>query len=1077
MGMFTSKEIPKTCKSINMVSHCAGKTPDGTGDCCEGPLPKPSASIECGPCCNSTSSVKPELKVDEDFMDQCNEDDQCNENCIKTAAAIECSLAWADQQEDCCSDTDSHELDEKTTHHDSCDDAHDRIHNHAQVPKASKHVHSGAAHEHANGEDGKHFGEPCNVHLKAAMEKYATYLESARCICRSILSPAARIETCRPQSSAGGVVAFSTSRNHHLDVKEHGSVLSRRRGKKVPEKLASAGAEIKCCDSHETLLGTRFARETVTKQTSIDIEKAGGLSHILLNVTGMDCSGCANNLTRAIRGVAGTRNVKVIFIGGTAQFDLDTEISTLDEVIRNAQRATGYKLRPFSSDTQSIDVTMPAAEAIKFQNSLPRGVERCEKLSKTTYEISYDPCVIGARDMLNGIDAQLGPLRSDSYLDQGKRRLVRVLALTTAAFILTVPVVVLEWGRPSGVSEHTTLTVAVVLATMVQAIAVPEFYIPAISSLIYNKVVEMDMLVVISITAAYVYSIVATGLYFAGIELTTKPFFETSTLLITLILLGRLLAAWARKQAVKAVSLRSLQASTAMLIDQDTDRIVKIDARLLQYGDKIAILSHSQIVTDAEVMQGTSEVDESMLTGESVPVFKTAGSPVVSGTVNGGGRLTARVSRLPGKNTITDIANLVEQAQSFKPRVQDLADKIAGYFIPVVCIAALIVFVIWVVVVLKVRKEPAGDAIGTAIGYCIAVLAISCPCALGLAVPMVLVIAGGVAARGGVIIKTADVIERGFKVTDVVFDKTGTLTEPNLEVVQELVLFTDNAEQDTMLSMVMTLVKSNKHPVSEAVVKALDARGVRSIKVDALTSIPGCGVEAQWHGMTIRAGNAKWLQISDTPQVVDLAAQGLTMLCVTIGGQLGAIFGLKSRLREGATGVVRELHRRRIAVHIVSGDARRVVEGVAADLQIPLENVAAERTPAQKQEYIRELMDSGKITLFCGDGTNDAVAVAQANVGVQIESSSDITRATADVVLLRNLDGVVSLLDVSKAAYRRITFNFVWSAVYNVVAILLASGAFVKVRIPPAYAGLGEMVSVLPVIVAALTQPKVKGRN
>ena len=581
-------------------------------------------------------------------------------------------MAWADQQEDCCSDTDSHELDEKTTHHDSCDDAHDRIHNHAQVPKASKHVHSGAAHEHANGEDGKHFGEPCNVHLKAAMEKYATYLESARCICRSILSPAARIETCRPQSSAGGVVAFSTSRNHHLDVKEHGSVLSRRRGKKVPEKLASAGAEIKCCDSHETLLGTRFARETVTKQTSIDIEKAGGLSHILLNVTGMDCSGCANNLTRAIRGVAGTRNVKVIFIGGTAQFDLDTEISTLDEVIRNAQRATGYKLRPFSSDTQSIDVTMPAAEAIKFQNSLPRGVERCEKLSKTTYEISYDPCVIGARDMLNGIDAQLGPLRSDSYLDQGKRRLVRVLALTTAAFILTVPVVVLEWGRPSGVSEHTTLTVAVVLATMVQAIAVPEFYIPAISSLIYNKVVEMDMLVVISITAAYVYSIVATGLYFAGIELTTKPFFETSTLLITLILLGRLLAAWARKQAVKAVSLRSLQASTAMLIDQDTDRIVKIDARLLQYGDKIAILSHSQIVTDAEVMQGTSEVDESMLTGESVPVFKTAGSPVVSGTVNRGGKLRARVSRLPGKNTITDIANWIKQAQSFKPHVQDL---------------------------------------------------------------------------------------------------------------------------------------------------------------------------------------------------------------------------------------------------------------------------------------------------------------------------------------------------------------------------------------------------------------------
>ncbi|KAL6240912.1 hypothetical protein RBB50_012171 [Rhinocladiella similis] len=1060
-----------------MAFHCAGKTTDGPGDCCGGPVAKPSTSAHGGPGCNPTSSAVTELGVGGDIMDQCNEDDRCNENCIKTAAAIECSMACANQQVECSSDTDSHKLDEKTTHHDGCDHTHGHPHSCAHGPKASKHVHIGAAHEHTHGEDGTHLDEPCNVHLKAAMEKYATYLESARCICRSILSSATRIEFCSPQPSASGVAAFSTSHSHHLNVKEHGSVLSRRRLKRAPKELASTQSEIKCCGSHESLDDIEFERQSAPKTTSVDIEKVAGMSHILLNVTGMDCSGCANNLTRALQVVAGTRNVKVIFISGVAEFDLETGISTLDDVIRSAQRATGYKLTPFSSDTQSIDVTMSVAEASKFRDNLPRGVERCEKLSKTTYEISYDPCIIGARDMLAGVDAQLGPLRSDSYLDEGKRRLIRVFALTTSAFILTTPVVVLEWGSPSGVSEHTTLITAVILATMVQAIAVPEFYIPAISSLIYNKVVEMDMLVVISITAAYVYSIVATGLFFAGIDLETKPFFETSTMLITLILLGRLLAAWARKRAVKAVSLRSLQASTAMLIDQTTSGVIEIDARLLQYGDRIAILPHSRIVTDADVLEGTSEVDESMLTGESLPVFKTAGNFVVSGTVNGGGRLTARVSRLPGRNTITDIANLVDQAQSFKPHVQDLADKVAGYFIPVVCTVALIVFVIWVLVVLKVRKRPADDAIGTAIGYCIAVLAISCPCALGLAVPMVLVVAGGVAARGGVIIKTADVIQRGFKVTDVVFDKTGTLTEPSLEIVQELLFPTDEDDQDAMLSVIMTMVRSNKHPVSEAVAKALGGREIRGIEVEGLASIPGCGVEAQWQGKTIRAGNAKWLEISETPQVVDFAAHGLTMLCVTAGGSLAAIFGLKSRLRGGATNVIRELHRRKIAVHIVSGDARRVVEGVAADLNIPPENVAAERTPAQKQEYVRQLMDAGKITLFCGDGTNDAVAVAQANVGVQIESSSDVTRATADVVLLRNLDGVVNLLDVSKAAFRRITFNFIWSAVYNVLAILLAAGAFVKVRIPPAYAGLGEIVSVLPVIVAALTQPKVKVRN
>lgn len=911
------------------------------------------------------------------------------------------------------------------------------------------------------------------------MEKYAAYLDSARCVCRAIVSSAAKIQSCCPQPAGGDIAAFSISRSHHLDVKEHKRIFTHHHlHKKSPNTLAATNAKIKCCDSSDSLDEIEVERVPVVRNTAVDdVEKASGFSHVLLNVTGMDCSGCANNLTRAIRAVQGTENVKVIFVAGTAEFDLDTSVSLIEEVIRSAQRATGYKLVPFSSDTQSIDVIMNAAAASELQNKLPHGVERLEKLSKTTYEISYDPCIVGARDMLEDIGGELAPPRSDSYLDEGKRRLIRVFALTTAAFIFTIPVVALEWGRPSGVSEHTTLIVAIILATVVQAIAVPAFYIPAISSLIYNKVVEMDMLVVISITAAYGYSVVASGLFFAGIELETKPFFETSTLLIALVLFGRLLAAWARKRAVKAVSLRSLQATTASLVNQRTGAVVDIDARLLQYGDTIVIMPHSQVVTDAEVLEGTSEVDESMLTGESLPVFKTAGSSVVSGTVNGGGRLTARVSRLPGKNTITDIANLVEQAQSFRPRVQDLADKVAGYFIPVVCSAALIVLIIWLLVVLKVRQQPAGSAVGTAIGYCIAVLAVSCPCALGLAVPMVLVVAGGVAARGGVIIKTADVIERGFRVTDVVFDKTGTLTEPTLEVAEEEIFPTDQIDKDKMLSIIMTLVKSNKHPVSEAVAKTLETRQVNGVEVEGLTSIPGRGVEGTWQGSMIRAGNAKWLNTSQTPEVVDFAARGLTMLCVTIDGTLVAIFGLKSRLREGATSVIQELHRRKIAVHIVSGDARRVVESVAADINIPPENIAAERTPAQKQEYIRELMDAGKITLFCGDGTNDAVAVAQANVGVQIESSSDVTRATADVVLLRNLDGVVNLLDVSKAAFRRIIFNFAWSAVYNVLAILLAAGAFVKFRIPPAYAGLGEIVSVMPVIVAALTQPKVKARN
>lgn len=987
-------------------------------------------------------------------------------SCIKTAAAIECSIACAAEAE-------------KQVAHNECAlvPSHEASHEHAKccsIPdlQAEKSNHGQNQHHHAHDADGKHLDAPCNDHLRAAMDRYATYLETARCICRSILKSAGVPPNCSSQLEARSNDGPSFPTRHHLNLREHKAGLKRLRAQSAAENLARH-EHIKSCDSR----GSSFdiVRESkATEVRSLDLEKAAGPLHVLLNVAGMDCSGCANNLTRALSSVEGVGGVNAVFVNGTAEFDIDTKVVNVEDVIRRAQRATGYKLTPFSSDTQALDVVMSEAEAGKLQNSAPRGVVGCEKLAKTVYEISYDPCIIGVRDIMATIDAQLAPPRGDSYLDAGIRKLIRVSIMTTLSFMFTIPVVALEWGKVDGIPEHTISTVGLVLATMVQAIAIPEFYKPAISSLVYNKVVEMDMLVVISITAAYGYSVVALGLVLAGVDLETSPFFETSTLLISLILLGRLLAAWARKRAVKAVSLRSLQASTATLIDQPTGEPRKIDARLLQFGDVILIQPHSQIVTDADVLNGTSEVDESMLTGESVPVFKRAGNSVVSGTVNGGGTLTARVARLPGKNTITDIANLVEQAQSLKPRIQDLADKVAGYFIPVVCTAALIVFIVWIVVGLKVRNQSAGGAIGTAIGYCIAVLAVSCPCALGLAVPMVLVVAGGVAARGGVIIKTADVIECGFKVTDVVFDKTGTLTQPELELVQEVILPTDQAGQENVRSLVMCMTSGNKHPVSQTVAASLKTRGTPSIEVKELTTIPGCGVQAEWQGRIIRAGNAKWLQIDQQPKIINFAARGLTMLCVTVNDELVAMFGLKAVLRVGAASVVQELNRRQITVHIVSGDASQAVQTVARDLNISMENVAAERTPAEKQEYIRRLMESGKITLFCGDGTNDAVAVAQANVGVQIESSSDVTRATADVILLRNLDGVVNLLDVSKAAFRRIIFNFIWSAIYNVLAMLLAGGAFVKVRIPPAYAGLGEIVSVMPVIITALTMPKAK---
>lgn len=959
----------------------------------------------------------------------------------------------------------------------------------------NEHAHAGhdhlEKHGHKHGEDGRHPDEPCVSHIQAAMDRYAAYLETARCICRNAIESAAKVsKPCAPTAPLPCSVLPHGQSSAHSYGKHSHAVTKRPKAKKATQDRCyssavssiNGNAEIDmCCEKtacHDHNAPKDHGIKSVKPSPNDDIEKiaANTREHVLLNVTGMDCSGCANNLTRALQNIQGVEHAQVTFITSIAELDIEPSVVEITTVIRLAERATGYKLVTFDSDNQTLDVKMDNAAAKAFQSNLPKGAESCTKVSGDVYEVNYDPCFIRARDVLDASGGQLAPPRADKTLDAGHRRLIRIAYLTSIAFILTMPVVVLEWGNFDTVPHTTVLIISVVLGTLVQCIAYPEFYKPALSSLIYNRVVEMDMLVVISITAAYGYSIVASGLIFDGRDLETSPFFETSTLLITLVLLGRLLAAWARKRAVSKVSLRSLQASTALLVDPKTGDTANVDARLLYFGDKIQIQPHSQIVTDADVLEGTSEVDESMLTGESMPVLKTVGSSVISGTINGSGILTARVTRLPGKNTITDIANLVEQAQSSKPRIQDLADKVAGYFIPVVCTAAAIVFAIWIAVALRVRDQPVGQAIGTAVSYCIAVLAVSCPCALGLAVPMVLVVAGGIAAQGGIIIKTADVTERGHRVTDVVFDKTGTLTESHLEVVEETVLERDLGVD--AFSLVMALVKDNKHPVSVAVAASLQSRVQQATVLEDVTSIPGCGMEATWKGETVRAGNPRWLGLDDHPTVLEYKSRGMTLLCTTVGvyNRPLAIFALKSAIRAEAHNVVKELQKRNIAVHIVSGDNTSVVAGVGIILGIDASNVAGERSPAEKQAYISDLMAAGKTTLFCGDGTNDAVAVAQADVGVQIESTSDVTRSTADVVLLGGLDGVVSLLDVSKAAYRRIMFNFVWSAVYNVLAVLLAGGAFVRIRIPPAFAGLGEVVSVLPVVVAALTMPRVNKR-
>ncbi|KAH8906814.1 heavy metal translocatin, partial [Coniochaeta sp. PMI_546] len=954
----------------------------------------------------------------------------------------------------------------------------------------------------------------CNMHLQTAFAKYSAYLETAKCICRSVLDRGLRPACCtsrediarprqlsRDTASREGKSSRTNTCTAEQSLKPNCCQTSAKPVQLSPSTCgssASCGPEDKsrplypsssatCCPSDSC--APKIASEglplpSTRSVTSAgrDLEKNSELEHVSLAVQGMTCSGCATKFARVVNDIVPNAvNFRVDFVMGSAEFDLATPATSIPDTVQAIEKASGFQCTVLNKLDQYLDLLVsPRTSLAALQNvSLP-GVLQVSPLTKRVVRVVYDPTVVGARallERLGNLTDGLAPPPEDPSLANSRKKMHDMLLKTLASWILTIPVLVLAWGQLP-LNPNTRASIQFSLATLVQLIAIPEFYQPAVSALLYSGVVEMDMLIVISITAAYLYSVVAFGFRLAGSPLETAEFFETSTLLITLVVFSRLVAAYARIRAVSAVSMRSLQPTTAVLIEGGAER--EVDARLLQFGDRFKVFGDCKIATDGRVIEGVSEVDESMITGENTPVVKRAGMDVIAGARNIWGTMIVQATRLPGHNTVTDIADMVERASKGVPKMQTLADRVASYFVPTVSGIAIVVLIVWIIIYTKARDNTGGQAVAHAITYAIAVLAISCPCGIGLAVPMVLVIAGGIAARAGVIIKSADSTERARKVTDVLFDKTGTLTEAELDVASLDLVGSDKGEA---AEIIQTLVQGNKHPVSVAIAKYMGQ--TQTTLTSNLRVIPGAGVEGTYAGVTIRGGSPQWTGTFDHPLVTRLTQDKMTVFCVTKDTRLVAVAGLRTHIREEAVSVVAQLQRRGIAVHLVSGDNSGAVGRVASKLGIPLSFVAANCTPGMKRDYVANLKaeEKSKTVMFCGDGTNDAVAVMQADVGVQISGGnelatrgSEVTRGAADVVLLAGLQGIPFLIDLSRAAYHRMVFNFVWSGLYNLLAILMTAGAFVTFRIPPAYAGLGEVVSILPVILAAVTLLAVKIR-
>ena len=848
-------------------------------------------------------------------------------------------------------------------------------------------------------------------------------------------------------------------------------------------------------------------------QTSIDLaERGAGVERrkMIMSIEGMDCPSCAIRVTKALNTIPSVTQPKVNAFAAEATLMYDIGTISPDEVAQRVTALTGFICK-FEQELREEDLmkTLWVSVPIKWDdNELPNGVAiKGRKLMKNKgnlLEVQYDSTIIQPRDVVAGFepwDGEYVPLERVREPSQASKDLWLLLRRTVLSAIATIPILVFAWAPlPNRPVLYGSISLA--LATFVQLYVALPLYRSSFRSLFLQHVIDMDLLVAGSTSIAYIYSIISFGFLAAGKPI-DESFFETSTLLVTLIMLGRLVSAFARRRTTSALdAVDSLQARMVNLVENGGVR--SIPAELVHVGDILQVSPDSTIPTDGVLRSGVTQVDESSLTGESRPVEKQRGSAVIAGTLNLSGSIEITVSRSLSENTIAGISRLMHDAQESRIPIQDLADRVAAYFAPVVLVLGLVTFLIWVLVGKFVQDRTAEKAGVEALMKMIAVLVVSCPCAISLCVPMVVVIAVSVAAKKGILFKvrfsdffvvfnfayldflldgnqSIESVQYARDTTAVLFDKTGTLTEGNLSVV-EFYPFTDDAA-----SLVYHLTKTSTHPIAKAVTEHVHTLASASTtapkSLGAITSVPGQGLETTLGQRTLRGGNCRWLNLGGHPTVHELRGKSRTIFAVTLDGEPVAVFGLVDKLRPGAEDLIRWLAQKRVDVYVLSGDEPNVVQSIAAQLGIQADHAVGGCTPKSKADFVRTVQEkqqpaSGRRSkrtanvMFIGDGTNDIVALTQADTGVSVSSGTDVAISAADVIMLNPTDihkSVETIFRVSENTFRRIVWNFAWSFAYNLFAVLLAAGAFVKFSIRPEYAGLGEMVSIVPVILVAWT--------